>query len=41
MQSEIAARVEQLLDALQRETARLGPLDDSALVFDPDEAPEE
>jgi hypothetical protein len=30
------ARVDQLLDALRRETARLGPEVDSALVFRPD-----
>jgi hypothetical protein len=29
------ARVDELLDALRRETARLGPEVDSALVFEP------
>ncbi len=33
-------RVEQLLEALRRETGRLGPLDDSALEYSPAQAPE-
>jgi hypothetical protein len=33
------ARVDQLLNALRRESERLGPLAESALGFDPDEAP--
>jgi hypothetical protein len=33
------ARVDPLLEALRRETARLGPDADSALTFHPDEAP--
>jgi len=33
--SRAQARVDQLLEALRRETARLGPDDDSALQFDP------
>jgi hypothetical protein len=33
--------VEHLLKALRRETEQLGPKDDSALEFHPDEAPEE
>jgi hypothetical protein len=32
------ARVDQLLEALRRETERLGPDADSALTFRPDEA---
>jgi hypothetical protein len=34
------ARVDQLLDVLRRETWRLGPDVDSALIFNPEEAPE-
>jgi len=34
------ARVDQLLEALRRETERLGPDADSALTFQPDEAPQ-
>jgi hypothetical protein len=34
------ARVDALLEALRRETARLGPDADSALTFRPDEAPQ-
>ena len=33
------ARVDPLLEALRRETARLGPEADSVLTFHPDEAP--
>ena len=33
--------LKQLLEALRRETERLGPQDDSALTFDPAKAPEE
>jgi len=40
MNPDVAARVERLLEALRRETERLGPLDDSALVYSPVEAPE-
>jgi hypothetical protein len=35
------ARVDQLLEALQRETARLASTADSALVYSPDEGPKQ
>jgi len=35
------ARVEPLLDLLRRETNNLGAEDDSALIYVPDEAPEQ
>lgn len=31
-------QLEKLLDALRRQTERLGPLDDSALEYNPDQA---
>jgi len=37
MQPDVAERVNRLIDALRRETKRLDPLDDSALMFDPEE----
>lgn len=40
MNPDVALRVEQVLEALRRETMRLAPLDDSALEYSPLEAPE-
>jgi hypothetical protein len=40
MDAGVAARLEQLLETLRRQTKRLEPLDDSALEYSPVETPE-